>query len=65
MKVYCYDNNWLDNKLTIGKIYEVIEERGHNYFYIENDEGKKEIFPRVLFQYIHQMRETKLNQLGI
>ena len=67
MKVYCCDNNWLDKepKLTIGKMYEVIEERGHNYFLIENDEGKREVFPRSCFQYIHQMRETKLNNLGI
>ncbi len=67
MKVYCHNNNWLDKepKLTIGKMYEVIEERGHNYFLIENDEGKREIFPRSCFQYIDQMRETKLKKLGI
>ena len=67
MKVYCHNNNWLDKepKLTVGKMYEVIEERGHNYFLIKNDEGKREIFPRSCFQYIDQMRETKLRKLGI
>ena len=40
MKVYCHNNNWLDSepKLTIGKMYEVIEERGHNYFLIKNSD---------------------------
>ena len=47
------------------QMYEVIEERGHNYFLIENDEGKREVFPRSCFQYIDQMRETKLRKLGI
>ena len=67
MKVYCIENIWLekDPTLTIGKIYEVIEERGHNYFLIENDQGKREIFPRSFFQYIEQMRESKLRKLGI
>lgn len=67
MKVYCHDNIWLDRepKLTIGKIYEVIEERGLNYFLILNDDGKREIYPRTCFQYIYQMRETKLKNLGI
>lgn len=67
MKVYCHNNNWLDiePKITIGNFYEVIEERGRNYFLIENDEGKREVYPKSCFQYIHQMRETKLNKLGI
>lgn len=67
MKVYCIENIWLEKypTLTIGKIYEVIEERGHNYFLIENDQGKREIFPRSFFQYIEQMRESKLRKLGI
>ena len=65
MKVYCHNNNWLDKepKITIGKIYEVIEERGRNYFYIENDEGKKEVYPRTCFQYIEQWREQQINKI--
>jgi len=34
-----------------------LKKGGHNYFLIENDEGKREVFPRSCFQYIHQMRE--------
>ena len=65
MKVYCHNNNWLDKepKITIGKIYEVIEERGRNYFYIENDEGQKEVYPRTCFQYIEQWREQQINKI--
>ena len=67
MKVYCIGSQIISEyeDLTIGKIYDIIEERGRNYFYLENDRGIKSVYPRYVFQYIHQMRSDKLNKLGI
>jgi hypothetical protein len=70
MKVVCvgdksflyYDNSIFGN-LTIGSIYTATLVKGDtNYYYIEEF---KKFIPASLFVKIEDMRQEKLNQLGI
>lgn len=67
MKVICI-NEYKLNKITVGKIYETIEEKlntniGFNYYLILNDVGRITYVNRDNFLTISENRNKKLNEI--
>jgi hypothetical protein len=69
MKVVCIDNSIRESKscnLTIGKTYKVIND---SYYWrdtgmkIKNDNGQYFFYAFDRFDYLEDVRQTKLNQL--
>lgn len=52
------------NFITIGKIYETLEVSDY-YYYIINDNNERSNFYKGCFITIEELREQKLEQLGI
>ena len=63
-KVLCIDNFKLGNYLTTGKWYDVIEENKTDYRIID-DRGNEFCYPKWCFKTQAEVREEKLNELGI
>ena len=61
MKVVCIDNIGWKN-LTIGKIYDVIVEE-EDCYYIINDKGQEDFFPKEWFKTLAKYRNEIINKL--
>lgn len=64
MKVLCVNNNFVSLSLTVGKWYEVFDTQSHNYVII-SDRGNKQRISRSFFMTLEELRNEKLNKLGI
>ena len=63
MKVKCIDNsNGWEWRLTIDKIYNVIEEKHYRYWII-NDDGYKNWYPKDRFKSLSEIRNETINKL--
>lgn len=64
MKVVCIRNKYEHELLlTIGKVYDVIDERSVLGYLIVNDEGVTHFYAQELFIYLTELRDEKLNNL--
>ena len=64
MKVVCIRNKYEHELLlTIGKVYDVRDERSELVYLIVNDEGVKHFYAQELFIYLTELRDEKLNNL--
>ena len=61
MKVKCIGNVGESN-LTIGKTYEVTR-KDENLYWIINDKGIEDWYPKELFKTLAEMRNDKINKL--
>lgn len=59
MKVRCYDNSYLEDCLTVGRIYDVKEIK-ENYYVIKDDKGITKLFWHGYFEIVkeHEMEKT-------
>ncbi len=62
MKVVCIKNKY-ELLLTLGKVYDVIDERSVLGYLIVNDEGVTNFYAQELFIYLTELRDEKLNNL--
>ena len=60
MKIKCINNNGWEY-LTVDKTYEVIED--DNWYWIINDKGIEDWYPKELFKTLAEMRNDKINKL--
>jgi hypothetical protein len=52
--------------ITLGKVYQTLDCTGDDtHYYIINDNGDKDYFNKTCFVGIDEIRNDKLNQLGI
>lgn len=68
MKVYCIDNKDFSLSVTVGNWYEVLfkdQNSDENSFWIINDNRDYRRISKSKFLTIEQIREKKLNILGI
>jgi hypothetical protein len=66
MKVLCIDNSEKEFTLTIGKYYDIIPgSTQSNIYLIENDMGHKHHVLKDRFKTLEEVRDEKLNELGI
>ena len=74
MKVICIDNKDVSSSLTVGKFYQVLDSLVSKWessglklqtYSIINDEGRQSRFNKRFFITIEELREQKLNILGI
>ena len=74
MKVICIDNKDVSSSLTVGKFYQVLDSPVSKWessglklqtYSIINDEGRQSRFNKRFFITIEELREQKLNILGI
>lgn len=68
MKVYCIDNKDVSLSVTVGNWYEVLfkdQKSDENSFWIINDNRDYRRISKSKFLTIEQIREKKLNILGI
>lgn len=64
MKVVCIRNKYEHELLlTLGKVYDVIDERSVLGYLIVNDEGVTNFYAQELFIYLTELRDEKLNNL--
>jgi hypothetical protein len=64
MKVHCKTNTYQEDRLTIDKWYDVIEE-GQTYFRIVDDQFIKANWSKAWFRTMSESRERKLKELGV
>lgn len=63
MKIVCIEN--LDSlRITLGNVYNVIEEDSIGYKII-NDDGNCQYYTKERFRGLNEIRDRKLNDLGI
>ena len=73
MKVICKstkgfgDSEFLEGSLKVGREYEVLEQIQDPYleYMVMNDYGFEHFYPETLFVSKQELREEKLNELGI
>jgi hypothetical protein len=71
MKVLCVDNKPGDKfsmrnlPITIGKYYDLIRIKNSGSYVVKDDQGIEHEFLRRRFRTIQEIRDYKLNELGI
>jgi hypothetical protein len=65
MKVLCIDNKNVSLSVTVGKWYDVLGFGDTTSFWIVNDNRQRRRISKSKFLTIEQIRENKLNILGI
>ena len=66
MKVICKSNRGQEKTLTTGKEYEVIELKwARDGYLIINDKLEKQAYFKHRFYSVDEIRDIKLNQIGI
>ena len=63
MKVFCVNNH--ASSLTIGKWYDVGDRNFSTLYDIINDNGIQWAYPKFQFKTVDELREEKLDKLGI
>ena len=58
MKVRCYDNSYLEDRLTVGRIYDVKEIK-ENYYVIKDDKGITNLFWHGDFEIVKENEMEK------
>ena len=58
MKVRCYDNSYLEDRLTVGRIYDVKETK-ENYYVIKDDKGITNLFWHGDFEIVKENEMEK------
>ena len=62
----CIENEWPNDNLTIGKLYEPNKDDDvDDYYYLEGDNGIFKFYSKECFIDIQKTRHDKLNELGI
>jgi hypothetical protein len=64
LRVICVENGgvyYYSDNLTIGKTYDVIE--FSSYYEVINDNGEKEIFNKIRFKLLSEVREELINHI--
>ncbi len=62
----CIENEWPNDNLTIGKLYEPNKDDDvDDYYYLEGDNGIFKFYSKECFIDIQKIRHDKLNELGI
>jgi hypothetical protein len=64
----CIENEWPNDNLTIGKLYEPNKDDLQDvddYYYLEGDNGIFKFYSKECFIDVQKIRHDKLNELGI
>ena len=64
----CIENEWPNDNLTIGKLYEPNKDDLQDvddYYYLEGDNGICKYYSKECFIDVQKIRDDKLNELGI
>ena len=62
----CIENEWPNDNLTIGKLYEPNKDDDvDDYYYLEGDNGIFKFYSKECFIDVQKIRHDKLNELGI
>jgi predicted double-glycine peptidase len=65
MIIVCVDNEFRETQLTLDKHYDVISNYNNEWVVIIDDSGNKYQFAYWRFKKLEELREDKLNELGI
>ena len=65
MKVLCVSNKYVGLSITIGKWYDVRRDTSSECFIVKDDKERWSVLNQTYFKTIEDIREEKLNELGI
>jgi len=65
MKVLCVSNTYVGLSITIGKWYEVRKDTSGECFIVKDDKERWAVLNQTYFKTIEDIRDEKLNELGI